>query len=212
MKVNFQDMLKATVVSFCPFSISQSKPGLFPSYYEVDKSDEVTPSVKVIEKDAMFKVYLDEGRGHLPIQTPAHAVANSVVNDYLEGQLARDEGCGPALFWVPGAWTPQEILENFPDECKAALESQLRWYDALVRIADDDWEKMRQHTAISDTQRYAARKLGLVKPWLVERPPELDPSVKKCIACGSPVGDVVICPNCRCILDPIKAADLAFAK
>ncbi len=209
-----EDMLKATLVSLCPFEINEVKPGLIPNIYKLPASDEVTPRVCVVGP-GRYDVYIDSDRGFLPIPVPAHSIAASVVMDFLVAQLGYSSDCHPALFFVVGVYTAAEVAKEFQAEIKAALRAQSQWYEQLVTVADDDWEKIRQHTAISDTQRFAARKLGLKRDWLIEAsevPTAAEIATKRCPGCGAPAGDVVVCPTCRCILDPIRYATLKFAQ
>lgn len=205
------DLLKATVVSFCPFDIKSDKPGLIPGFFTLLASTENKPYVITVG-DSMFYVYLDENRGSLQITTSAFKVAQSIVDDFLNSQLGASSTAHPAIFWVPGVYTAEEIMDYFGDQVKEKLAAQKNWYIELVKIADDDWERLRQHNAISDTQRHAAKSLGQERPWIIKPTEHADPSIKRCVACGNPVGDVVVCPNCRCILDPVRYATLKFAQ
>jgi len=78
-------------------------------------------------------------------------------------------------------------------------------------MADDDWEKSRQHKFISDIQRYAAKSLKLVRPWIIST--ITDQGLIKCVACQSNIDSkAIICPNCRCIIDMDKYKTLQFAE
>lgn len=207
-----QSVMGCTVVSFVPFPITEEKPGLIPSRFNIEAADANTPRVLYVN-EVMYYVYLDETRGSLPVQARADRVAQSIVDDYVQSQIAIDENSRPGIFWVPGRYSAFEVLLNFKDLCKEAQNVQMGWFEKLGRMGDNDWKRYGQHNAISDVQRKAAEMLGW-RPeeheWMGGR--TSDTSIR-CPACTMlvPKG-AIICSSCKCILDPEKHKTLAFAQ
>jgi len=201
----------STVISFVPFEIFEEKPGIYPGTFRVPASDGKTPQLLVVGESVTY-VYVpgSEPPRSLEVKTPSYEIARSIVQDYHDAQLGVNLERGPALFWTFGVLTPREVPLKLATETKVALQRQQGWLQQLVMLADDDWEKIRQHLAITDMQRFAARALGLERPWLIPpRPAE----VKACPACGtSVIPDAVICATCKCVVDSEKYKALSFVK
>lgn len=188
--------MEATVVSLLPFQISEKKPGLIPEDYVLLPSDGKTPSVLVIPDNVECPIY--RGGEMPPFRAPvrAEALAKGIVECYNQSQWGYETDCHPALFWVPGKWTPNEVVLRFKKEIDDAKRAHNKWCVQLVRFADDDWNKNHRHKTISELQRYAARTLGLTgKEWYSEPEPEtliecpsctslIPARAKKCKVCG----------------------------
>lgn len=206
-------IIPATLVSLVPFEIHEEKPGLIPSSYRIPASDG-RPKVLVIG-EAVHDVYIDAQRGTLRVKNAPYEVARAIVFDYLIAQIAVSEDAHPALFFVNGKYTTDEVEKQFPVELMKFRNKQMAWFKELVKMADDDWEKTRQHAAISDTQRYAARALNLDRPYLIK---DVEKGMKPietflCPACGSDlIQGVAVCRYCACVIDKEKHAKLAFAE
>lgn len=202
---------KATIVSIVPFLIDESKPGIYPGTFRIPPVKDDDIEILVVGNSIHY-VYLDETRGSIKIDTPAQEIARSVVEDFIDSQIesSRLEESHPGLFWVPGEFSKNDVLNKFGDKIKAAREAQNRWYLRLVRMADDDWSRYHQHKSISDTQRHAAKSLGLDKEWLISPKNVVE---KRCPGCKSVVHpEAAICPSCRCILDKAKWQALSLAE
>lgn len=207
------DLLKATVISLVPFEINETKPGLFPGAFRLAPSKN-SPEVLVIG-ECFHRVYIDADRGFMRVRDPSYEVAEAICHDYINSQIAISPNAYPAITWKPGVWSKEKVQKELVVELTRLRECQDNWYIELVKMADDDWEKTRQHWAISDTQRHAARALGLVnKPYLINPPTaEAVQVVERCKACGSPINpSIVVCPHCRCILDSERYKKLVFAE
>lgn len=205
-------LFACTVVSLVPFALTESKPGLVPGYYAIPASDTITPQVIHVH-EAKHYVYLDSGRGSLPVINSPERVANSIVKDYVNGQLAVKTDARPAIFFVPGTWTPEQILDKFGTRCKLHLNLQKNWFMAIVKLADDDWKRYGKHNVISDNQRTAANLLGLRAsdhPWLMM---DQVANAVKCKACFQNIEpNQVICHVCKAIQHPELAAGIKFAQ
>lgn len=208
---------KSTLISIVPWEIREFKPGLIPGYFHIPAAKDNEPSTLVVG-DAIHYVYIDHDRGSMRVTNPSYVVARSIVADYNSAQMEANTGCHPGLFFEVGEFTTEEIQERFQEKLELANEIQNRWFEQLVRVADDDWEKTRQHVSISDFQRVAARKLDPLnkrnRPWIMtpmkEEPQGLQMTL--CPSCGSDIiMTAAVCRYCQCIVDPEKYERLQFA-
>lgn len=221
-EINFNigfEKIRATVISLVPFPINEFKPGLYPGQFDIPPSVDGEPQCLVIP-ECLFYVYIDKDRGHYRVPAPSYKVAESIVQDYNSAQLRAGVDCHPALFYKIGEFTKDQAKQQFADDLKRIRQIQMNWFMELVLLADDDWEKTRQHAVISDTQRFAARALDpnntKQRPWLLSIPKEIvsAESIETtiCPACGSDIPkSVILCRYCHCILDPEKYKKLSFA-
>ena len=221
----------STVVSIVPFEILEEKPGLYPGVFKIsaslNKNDkkvdqieraltpdwlEVVPQLLHV-KESIHYIEVDIDRS-ISVSNPSYRVANSIVEDYVSSQLGvkpeSQENRGPGLFFVTGKLTLSQVIKDCANELKKAKERQDNWFRDMVTIADDDWERFHQHRTITDMQRYAAKALKLDRPWIVNLP---DATIStKCPACASLLQPgVIICANCRCIINKEEYAKLQFA-
>jgi hypothetical protein len=209
---------KATIISIVPFPIREVKPGLFPSIFEIAPSEKGEPHCLIVGEHYHY-VYIDKDRGNLKVMNPSYQVAKAVVTDFNIAQLEAGPACHPGLFWSIGEWTPELIVQDqsMMEKLRDIEEIQNTWFEKLVALADDDWEKTRQHFCISDTQRFAAKHLDpgntRMRPWILNKPPEIkEIKTKVCGACGSDVPDMaVICRYCGFVLDQDRYAKMTFA-
>ena len=199
--------MKATVVSFVPWEIRETKPGIVPDEFKLQKSDGKVPAVLVIE-NAVSNVYIDADRGTFPVPVTVETLGRSITEDASKAHLEIDTDAKPALFWVEGAHTPQEVLQKFPKECEEAKRMQNRWFMRLIKSADDSWARFHQHKMIGDLQRLAAGILGLQKEWAITPEPV---TLIKCPACTTMIeSDAIVCKNCRTVIRPEAAQKLGL--
>lgn len=211
---------KSTLISIVPFPINEFKPGLIPGQFDLPACEDGRPVCKIIGESIHY-VYIDRDRGSMRVMNPSYTIARSIVNDYNSAQLASGLGCHPGFFWAVGEWNTDSVEEKLKDKLDIIREIQYTWFTELVKLADDDWEKTRQHYCISDVQRHAARSIDPEnkqgRPWIMKTPTQLlaDQTVDTiiCPACGSDIpADVIICKYCSCILDADRYSKLAFAR
>jgi len=192
----------ATVISLVPVVINVDKPGLIPRECRIPKSDGVKPEILQVE-GALHYVNVGEGVKKFPVRVPADDYAQAIVNDYIRSCLAVDlnEGAVPALFWAQGAFTQKEAITNFKDRIAQEIEGQNKWLMNLVKMADDDWQKLHRHSAISDLQRFAANLLMIKdRDWIMQDKADLF----NCPACRSLIQKGSIrCSICTTILDHV---------
>lgn len=198
-----------TVISLLPWALNELKPGLIPESYRVPEAKDGKPGILHI-KDARSNLYVRDGKT-FPITHPAEEVANAIVNDYCISQLEADSECKPAILWVFGKFSADEVIVKFKNELAEARKKQNAWFMKLIRLADDDWEKTHQHRIISDVQRHAAKSLGLLtKPWMQSIEPQ---EFVRCPACATLVDvTAALCQNCGYITNKDKAKSLGITE
>ena len=147
----------STIVSMIHQNLREEKPGLVPNVFVVNAGTMDHPSVTHINVAKHF-VYLDGDRGSLPVRDASYEVARSIVEDYSTSQLCVSEGVYPGLCWFPGRLTIQSIKDN--KDFAAILETvkiaHMRWMNELIRMADNDFAKYKQHNVVSGFQRAIA--------------------------------------------------------
>lgn len=203
--------MKATLISICPFPIAEFKPGIYPGFFEIPGSKNEVPEVLVIG-DSIYHVEINENNT-ITVRCSADTLAQSIVSDYVISNIAyseENEAC-PGVSWVEGEHTSTSILTKYSDLISQLRVRQRNWFVELVKMADDDWEKTRQHKFISDTQRYAAKSMKLQRPWIITA--ENSAGFMKCLACQTLIStEAIICPSCRFIVDNEKYSKLKFAE
>ena len=206
----------ATIISIVPFAIAEEKPGIYPGYFVIPASTREAPEVLNVG-ESIYHVEVDEGRS-IVVKCSPHEIARSIVEDYVTSNLAYSENdnAAPGIFWKPGFYTKIEVIAKFSKEIKDIKERQWKWFIKLVRMADDDWEKTRQHKSISDMQRFACKALGQDRPWIIQPTEAMLMSSNQIIKCPSCMSvlqiGVVVCANCRCIIDMDKYKKLNFVE
>lgn len=215
------EVLESTLISIVPFPIREFKPGLVPGIFEIPASVDGKPQFKVIGQ-SMHHVYIDAERGNLPVIDPSYDVADAIVADYNSAQLESEPGAHPGLFWVLGNWNADKVKKDprVAEKLDEIREIQNNWFQKLVVLGDDDWQRHRQHTAISDIQRVAAKTLDPEnkrgREWIfVNNTQQTQMDEMKsmiCPACGSDIiNTAIICRYCKLIIDQKRYAEMKFA-
>lgn len=200
--------MSVTIVSYLPYPVCEKKPSVIPEEYRIAPSDTKTPTVLVVEV-AKSILYRGFDQPNFPITIPAEELAEDIIKSFSISVLGYSENAKPGLFWVPGNVSAKDVERLFPKEVAEAKRLQNRWFLALVKMADDEWSRNKQHKMITDIQRIAAKSLGLSnKEWLVMPDPV---QMVKCPACFSFIEEgTVKCKYCGAILDMKKAQELGL--
>ena len=200
-------MSQVTVVSIAPVAIMADKPGLFPGRFFIPPADEDSPQLLVVG-DSYHMVYLgsENSTKYVKVTDLASVVATSIVEDFKRGIICRDVNAEPGVFWVPF------VVKNVGKECEKELSIaksyQRGWFNKLIDMADDDWNKSHSPRAISDLQRNVATKLKMDKPWLYNQ--EAINAIT-CPACFTNLNPrAVVCSNCKLVLKPDEYAKMQF--
>ena len=200
---------KSTVISFFPLPITEEKPGLYPGRFALPASNGKDPSLLIVGQSVH---YVDVGEDRPLVEIPHQSVeiARSIVEDLIAAQLAISDGIRPGLAFLRGEYTLPELKTKHSAVLQKLRSEHRLWYQELVKLADDDWQKYHKHTVISDLQRIAARDLNLEREWLMA---SIESEPQFCPACGTRVqSGVVVCSSCRCIIDVAKYKTLTFAQ
>jgi hypothetical protein len=199
----------ATIVSLCPFPIDEFKPGIIPSNFHIDPAKEGDIEILNIGTNVTSRMRVPVMGNVIDMTVPAMTLARAIVEDRNTGQLYYSPEAKPGLFFVEGTYSKEEVKKHFQKEIDEANMYQKNWFLQLVKLADDDWQKSHQHRYISDTQRYAARALGLTKDWNLTITEVAD---KRCVACFSQMHQQAsICPICKTNQSEFLAAQAAVA-
>lgn len=207
----------ATIVSIVPFVIEEDKPGIYPGHFVIPASVDESPQFLHVG-ESIYHVEVDEDRT-VTVKCPPTEMARSLVEDYVKATLAYDERleAQPGIFWMFGKISKMDLMNNndLLERLETAKRQQYNWFKRLIEMADDDWEKTRQHRSISDTQRYAAKALKQDRPWIVS----LDSIAKQvvdnsasCPVCKSRIStEAIVCPQCKAILKLEEHKKFQFA-
>lgn len=206
-------MESATLISICPCTIREQKP-ILPSEFYLDKGSFEKPTILLVGK-GINDIYVGEGRGQagpersvIRVPVEADVIAAAVVVDWIEAQYGIIlPDAIPGFFWMPGHVTVASIGTKLIE----ANEHQNLWFKNLVKLADDDWNKFRQHKTISDIQRYACNSLKLERPWLLDN--EIVMALSECPSCFEKVNPkAIVCSHCQYVLDEERHKAMTYAR
>lgn len=208
-EVNPMDI--STIVSIYPKEIDEVKCTLQPGRFIIPPGSRKTPSILVLGPSSWWKETSDE-EPLLEIPVSSVVIAKSVVVDYCNGIMGCNMGDRmPGLFFIPGKWTPTELLTKKVDTLDAAKIKQDNWFKALVEQADILWARTNGNPlSISSDARLAAKELNLehVKEWT--RDVQIM-ELTRCKACGHLKNpEYPVCSNCKSVSDPVKAKELGL--
>lgn len=196
-----RDYRKSTVVSVAPFPLNERKHTVIPSDFSIPPAAYPNGIEILIVSPAITMLYLDADRGSTKVPIDSWELANSIVNDYVKTVLSYRPGAGPGFFALEGDYTIPQVEQEQRAKLVGARDSQKRWFQNLVRLADDDWAKYRQHRSISEVQRIAAKSLSLQREWITSIPEKEN----LCPVCRDLVDPLAImCKNCKFIINEVE--------
>jgi hypothetical protein len=208
--------MKATIVSTLPFALNEFKPGLIPAVYVIDAAGHKDFSITHIH-DGYHNVLIpmsEEGAPPLRVTDTGEVIARSIIIDFIGACLGisyepiQDKETGevlenlalPGLFYVEGVQNKNSIKANHSDKLELAFQNTTYWFERLVMMADNDWQRTHQHKVITHLQRMACKFLNLTREWNFEVMSHLE---NLCWACKSAVHpDALICMNCKTVVKP----------
>jgi hypothetical protein len=199
----------ATVISLLPFPLDEKKPGLYPGHYRLPKVAKGDLEYLTIEGAFHYVPMVDQAPLRIP--TPAGEIAKSLVSDYIEGALERDEDAWPGLFWVFGKFSSKLVLKaELNEEIQRAEAAQRNWFVRLVRLADTEWSKNPgNHYSITSVMIHAATYLGQEKEWAVD-PDKL--ATQQCPVCMKSIHPkAIVCEFCGKIINAEEYKKHQFA-
>ena len=198
--------MPSTVVSTLPILINETKPGLVPNNFIIEPAKKGEFSKLVVGVSYHFILNNDPKLPPHAIPEESHIIANAIVNDLKSsfmGTRGTPQADGaipmPGVFWVNGEPSDEEIKLKHKALLDSAFKNTKAWFQQLVKIADDDWNRFRQRGMITDLQRTACTYLGLEKDWDIGT---LLLQSASCWACKSSINpDAIVCPNCKAIIN-----------
>jgi len=196
-------MGKSTIVSVLPFALTEEKPGLIPGYYEIPMAEKGDFSILVV-KDGYHNVLIplaDDKAPPMRVTDTSEKIAESLIMDYTNACLAIDYELSafPGLFWIEGEQTKALIKTLYAAKLKSANEMTMRWFERLVKMADDDWARYHQHRTITDLQRHACTYLNMSKEWNFN---VMTDGAKLCWGCKVAIHPrAITCSNCKAIIN-----------
>jgi len=199
--------MTSSVVSFSKREIMEEIPGMINAIYRIAPCVSFAePTILYVEDSFYHKPDIDGNQDRVLVNSAQ--IATSIAHMHVTSQIvSRPDQC-PAVFALENEKiTVNELFNKHKTLVDRHLRNQRQWYEALVRLADDDWQQVRKHRMISDIQRTAAIELGLDREWLNA---VLDESKAACPFCGTDLlsVDAPICPVCGKVHNPAKLAQL----
>lgn len=196
----------STVISMLPYPILETKPGLIPERWTLGAAAKGDFRLLTVGR-CFHPVYIDENRPRLIVPDPSDIVAQSLVQDHKTAMFGYvHQEAEPGIAWVTGEYedTPdgkKAIKALYPDLLESMYALQQEWFKNLVRLADDNWAKYKQHKFITDLERIAAEHLELTsREWLIDA--RIEDAMSKCKFCFAQVHPLAcLCPSCKGILD-----------
>jgi hypothetical protein len=187
---------KSTIFSIAPFGGEEFKPGLYPGRFLIPPCKDDREPVRLVVGASEHLVSIAGRKQPLRVVTPSMEVANSVVTDYLDGQLFSAHDAKPGLCWLQGDVSVANFIKDHKALYDALLNQQRKWFVNIVKHTQDDWNKYHHSRVVSDQARFAVRVLGLDTPeWMTVD--SMGSAPAKCPACGETVNpEVAWCPNC----------------
>lgn len=209
-------MDKCTIVSVYHRQIVAIKPTVMPGRFIVPAAEDNDFALLVVGTSSWWK-NVDEESPLLEIPCNSKQVADSIVNDYINALLGVGGEARPGIFVCFGDHDKKSIL-SYVDKISGkafsvllgeARQKQKKYYEQLIHISDTLWARTNGNPlTISDEARMACQKLNIKKPWLNDFNA---PQQSNCKACGHLVNaNYPICPNCKSVIDEVKAKELGL--
>ncbi len=205
-------MDKSTVVSIYPVGFTEKKVTIQPGIFTVPAGSRKRPGILVVGTSSWWKE-IDPDQPLLEIPVSSIQIADSIVKDYSNGLLACNMGDSvPGLFYIPGNWKVDEILERYVEQLDAAVVRQNTWYGNLVIMADKLWARSNgDPLSISDNMRLAAQELQFTdKAWLRDFKTML---LENCPACGQlRDAQYPVCQHCHNVINKEQYKEAGFVQ
>lgn len=204
-------MDKSTIFSIYPVAIHETKPTIQPGVFDIPAGTYDKPARLVVGPSSWWRELSNE-EPLLEIPVSSIMIADSVVRDYANGLIECNmNDIMPGLFFLPGIVSIPD-LKSKPENLAVLDRAQVKqknWYLRLVEQADILWARTQGNPlAISADMRLAASELSLTKDWMKNY---TQVELIRCKACGNlNNSEVVVCPNCKVVLDAEKFKNLGL--
>lgn len=194
----------STIVSIVPVEIREFKPGIFPGQFNIPACDNPDKPVFYPVSSSVTMFSVAGQKNPVPVETSSAIIASAICRDYNVSQIALGNDSAPGLAFVEGKCDLTSLTAEHPEVLPALKASQRVWYINLCKMADNDWERYKNHKAISTLEKIACRALKLDRDWLLDE--YSAETLSKCKACEQQISRTqVICHHCRCIQDIDRA-------
>jgi hypothetical protein len=203
---------KCTIISIVPFPVNEFKPGIYPGRFVMEPCLNYKQPKTLEVGTSVYFIPQYNGDEEMPahvVKIPCKDIAKSVVDDYLQGQMDIDEYHTPGITFLPGKITSEEFVKHHIAMHISMQQRQLGWFERLVQRADNDWNRYKRHSVVSENQRFACRALGMERDWMTKSASEVPIKCPACLSNCSP--EAIVCSTCRCILNKEKYEKLNFA-
>lgn len=199
-----------TIFSIVPFEVFEFKPGLYPGSFRIPACLDDGKPESLIVTSSEHLMSVGGKKSPIRISTASYQIANSIVTDFLDGQMWTTPNEHPGICWIQGKISVPDFLENYEEVYRRIRLEQRSWFIRISKQTDNEWAKTHNHRVVSDQAKFAAKYLGTDPEWL--RTEEIGFTYNKCPACGT-MNDPgnAICTQCKCILNEEKYKMLKFA-
>lgn len=198
---------RSTIVSMYPLEVMEIKHTIEPGRFYIPPASPAHPKLLIVTGSSWWRdIAPDEPM--LEVPQPSHMVAHAIVNDHNRAMFGFEaDKAHPALFWLPGVVTLEELDKKFKAEKDKNIERQRAWFNNLIKEADKLWARTNGNPAAVPTiAKVAANEMGQKRAWMESFSPE---EVIKCPACGVLVNPAFpICANCKTVINKKKAEEL----
>lgn len=204
--------MDCTIISICPFETIETKP-LAMGYYKIPAAKMGDIEVLLV-KDSYYNLPLAATIPPKAVRVPVYGedIARSIIKDFCFTHVASEPNAYPGMMWVKSAVSKEKAKILYREEIENLHAIQTRWFENLVKSADDDWAQYRKHSLINLHQRYAAEALGITdREWCKSFNP--NEGMIKCPACMTPISpEAAICNVCKCVVNAEKLKSLKFVE
>lgn len=192
---------RSTLVSIYPRPCNFKNVTLSPGRWYLEAGSPEKPALLIIGPSSWFRdVSIDEPL--IEIVQSSVQIGESLIKDYLNGVFACNmHDAMPGLFFVPGAFTLDELRGKYQNLLELAERHQMNYYKTLIKFGDALWARSNGNPlAVGDEMRLAARVLGMQdKEWMKDFG---SGGMVPCFACGEfKKPEYAICKVCHSI-DP----------
>src|SRR3990167_69776 len=146
---------RSTIISIFPLAIGpEEKPGIYPGSFWIPPAAPGKISGIIVSESIS---YLQQDKNYIAISHSSYKIAKGIVEDYINSSLSHIYmDAEPGLFYSIGdygIWDKDQFIildadrirKEFSSELKDAEKRQLNYFERLVKNADDDWQRNRQH-------------------------------------------------------------------
>lgn len=209
---------RSTIISICPLEIGpEHKPGLNPGWFYI-------PAVEkgkvggIVVGESVYHIHVDKNALSVPV--PSTRIVESVVVDYLRSSMLANPDAHPGLMFTfgdYGIWDNENFLGIdekkvrgvFAKELIELEKKQNRYFELLVKQADDDWQMNRQYKTISHIHRAACTYLNQDREWNRSIAGQVE---NKCPACKVIIDPTaIVCATCKTIVNKAEYDKLKLA-